>query len=95
MCAPWGITISGGAPPYNITLAALGQPVVTNSTIPKTVVQNHLTYINRAIPGAQLVGEHPSTYLPTLRANAAVWRLPIMRCHIALTLTLCISSRRQ
>ncbi|KAJ7645841.1 hypothetical protein B0H17DRAFT_1103780 [Mycena rosella] len=52
-CQPWGLTIKGGTPPYNITLAALNSPVTTNVTI--TPDQDAFTYINRADPGTQLI----------------------------------------
>jgi hypothetical protein len=32
-CQPWGLTIKGGTPPYNLTLAAVNSPVVTNVTM--------------------------------------------------------------
>ena len=53
-CQPWGLTISGGVAPYNITLVSLSARVVTNVTLPSG--DNHFTYINRAAPGAQLLG---------------------------------------
>ncbi|KAJ7253602.1 hypothetical protein C8J57DRAFT_1722471 [Mycena rebaudengoi] len=50
-CQPWGLTISGGTPPYNVTLAA--SPGVTNVTLgPNDSV---FTYINRADPGNQMI----------------------------------------
>ncbi|KAJ7702650.1 hypothetical protein B0H17DRAFT_1042771 [Mycena rosella] len=52
-CQPWGLTIQGGTPPYNITLAALNAPDATNVTLgPDDSV---FTYINRADPGTQLL----------------------------------------
>lgn len=56
-CAPWGITITGGSPPYNITLTETGEPFVTNVTMPFGL--DRFTFINRAVSGGQLVGEHP------------------------------------
>lgn len=54
-CDPWGITVSGGVPPYMFTLAAVGSPVLTNVTS-ETDDQDTLTYINRADPDGQLLG---------------------------------------
>lgn len=34
-CQPWGIIIKGGVPPYNVTLAAVNSPIVTNVTMGK------------------------------------------------------------
>ncbi|TFK98398.1 hypothetical protein BDV98DRAFT_573106 [Pterulicium gracile] len=53
-CDPWGITVSGGVPPYMFTLAAVGSPVLTNVTS-ETDDQDTLTYINRADPDGQLL----------------------------------------
>ena len=53
-CDPWGITVSGGVPPYKFTLAALDSLVLTNVTS-ETDDQDTLTYINRADPGGQLL----------------------------------------
>ncbi|KAJ7186745.1 hypothetical protein C8R46DRAFT_279075 [Mycena filopes] len=52
-CQPWGLSIVGGTPPYNLTLAALNSPIVTNVTMAPT--DDHFTFINRADPGTQLV----------------------------------------
>ncbi|KAJ7813948.1 hypothetical protein B0H14DRAFT_2458320, partial [Mycena olivaceomarginata] len=52
-CQPWGLTIRGGTPPYNLTLAALNAPEMTNVTLgPNDTVFN---YINRAEPGTQMI----------------------------------------
>ncbi|KAJ7495217.1 hypothetical protein FB451DRAFT_363936 [Mycena latifolia] len=52
-CQPWGLTIQGGTPPYNLTLAALNAPDVTNVTLgPNDSV---FTYINRADPDTQMI----------------------------------------
>ncbi|KAJ7144531.1 hypothetical protein C8R44DRAFT_145122 [Mycena epipterygia] len=52
-CQPWGLTILGGTPPYNVTLAALNSTVVTNVTLgPNDSV---FTYINRADPNTQMI----------------------------------------
>ena len=53
-CQHWGLTINGGVAPYKITLASTGARVVTNVTLSSG--DNHFTYINRAAPGAQLLG---------------------------------------
>lgn len=52
-CQPWGLTIKGGVPPYNLSLAAVNSPVVTNVTIPYGF--DAFTYINRADPGSQMI----------------------------------------
>jgi hypothetical protein len=53
-CEPWGLTVTGGTgPPYNITLAALGSPLVTNVTIPLGF--DVLTYIDRAVPNGNIL----------------------------------------
>ncbi|KAJ7238347.1 hypothetical protein B0H12DRAFT_98562 [Mycena haematopus] len=52
-CQPWGLTIHGGMPPYNVTLAALNASEVTNATLgPNDSV---FTYINRAEAGTQMI----------------------------------------
>lgn len=53
-CQPWGVSITGGIPPYVVTLPALNSPVVTNVTLEAN--EDHFTYINRADPGTQLLG---------------------------------------
>lgn len=57
-CQPWGITVSGGTPPYKITLAQTGSFVVTNVTMP--FGNNRFTFPNRALPGGSLIGESSS-----------------------------------
>ncbi|KAJ7253607.1 hypothetical protein C8J57DRAFT_1348597 [Mycena rebaudengoi] len=52
-CQPWGLTISGGTRPYNLTLAALNAPVLTNVTLGAN--DSVFTYINRAEPGTQIL----------------------------------------
>jgi hypothetical protein len=52
-CQPWGLRIQGGVPPYNLSLAQVNSPVVTNVTIPNGL--NGYTYINRATPGYLLL----------------------------------------
>ncbi|KAJ7495063.1 hypothetical protein FB451DRAFT_362507 [Mycena latifolia] len=52
-CQQWGLTIQGGTPPYNLTLAALNAVDVTNVTLgPNDSVY---TYINRAEPDTQMI----------------------------------------
>jgi hypothetical protein len=55
-CEPWGMTVSGGTPPYTVTLAALGAPVFTNVNSPNITDYNRFTYVNRADPGTDLIG---------------------------------------
>ncbi|KAF6752611.1 hypothetical protein DFP72DRAFT_1070181 [Ephemerocybe angulata] len=52
-CEPWGITIKGGIPPYNLSIAAVNSPVITNVTIPSGF--DAFTYINRAEPNGQMI----------------------------------------
>ncbi|KAJ7594518.1 hypothetical protein C8J56DRAFT_440084 [Mycena floridula] len=52
-CQPWGIRIKGGVPPYNLTLAALNSPVVTNLTM--NAADDAFTFIDRADPGTVLI----------------------------------------
>lgn len=59
-CQPWGITIHGGIAPYNLSIAALNSPVVTNVSIPSGF--DAFTYINRADPNGQMIGPPISFY---------------------------------
>ncbi|KAJ6526510.1 hypothetical protein DFH09DRAFT_1285906 [Mycena vulgaris] len=59
-CQPWGLTIQGGAPPYNVTLATLNSSDVTNVTLGAN--DSFFTYINRAVPNTQMIGKS----IPTL-----------------------------
>jgi len=52
-CQPWGIIIKGGVPPYNVTLAAINSPVVTNVTMGP--LDDQFTFIDRADPNTQLI----------------------------------------
>ncbi|KAJ6462083.1 hypothetical protein C8R45DRAFT_776092, partial [Mycena sanguinolenta] len=52
-CQPWGLTIEGGTPPYNLTLAELDAGNVTNVTLGST--DTVFTYINRMAPGGQVI----------------------------------------
>ncbi|RDB22407.1 hypothetical protein Hypma_010516 [Hypsizygus marmoreus] len=52
-CDKWNLTMSGGAPPYNVVLAALDSPHVTNITMPAS--DNLYSYINRASPNGSLL----------------------------------------
>ena len=60
-CQPIGYRVFGGQPPYTISLAAPGSPVVTNETLPKE--DDVFTYINRADPNGQLMGTSRVIYL--------------------------------
>ncbi|KAF8811195.1 hypothetical protein BYT27DRAFT_7089913 [Phlegmacium glaucopus] len=53
-CQPWRFTITGGVPPYTITIPAFDSRNVTNTTIPSG--DDSFSYINRAEPGTQLFG---------------------------------------
>ncbi|KAF5319742.1 hypothetical protein D9619_008873 [Psilocybe cf. subviscida] len=52
-CDPLGLAITGGVPPYTVSLIAANSPAVTNVTMPEG--DNVYTYISRAAPGGQLV----------------------------------------
>ncbi|KAJ6476472.1 hypothetical protein C8R47DRAFT_659656 [Mycena vitilis] len=52
-CQPWGLTIQGGTPPYQVTFAALNANDVTNATLGPG--DSIYTYINRAAPGTQMI----------------------------------------
>lgn len=53
-CEPWGLRVTGGVKPYQISLAALGSQFPTNVTMgPDDEV---LVYIDRALPGQRLLG---------------------------------------
>lgn len=60
-CEPWGVTIKGGIPPYNLSIAAVNSPVVTNVSIPSGF--DAFTYINRADPNGQMVSEYHFHFL--------------------------------
>jgi hypothetical protein len=53
-CQPWGMTISGGVPPYSVTLATLDSPDITNVTLGP--LDNAFTYIDRSNPNTRLIG---------------------------------------
>lgn len=52
-CESWGVTVSGGVPPYTVTLAETDSPVVTNST-PLSV--GPITFSKRVNLGGSLIG---------------------------------------
>ncbi|KAJ3513017.1 hypothetical protein NMY22_g15167 [Coprinellus aureogranulatus] len=52
-CEPWGIRIKGGVPPYNVTIAAVGSPIITNVSFASGF--DAYTYTNRADPNGQLI----------------------------------------
>ena len=58
-CAPWGLTVSGGTPPYSISFAVLGSEVITNVT--GTEKDTQFTYINRVSPNTPILGAQPSS----------------------------------
>lgn len=53
-CDYWGLRVTGGSPPYNISLAAVGSPVVTNVSLAEGL--DVMTYIDRADPNGLLLG---------------------------------------
>lgn len=53
-CEPWGLRISGGTPPYNITLVMLDVPS-TNITLP--LGMDVLTYVNSGNSSGQMLGK--------------------------------------
>ncbi|KAH9939680.1 uncharacterized protein BXZ73DRAFT_99296 [Epithele typhae] len=52
-CDPWGLTITGGQKPYNVSLAAIDSPVITNVTMGPA--DDVFTFIDRADPGTQIL----------------------------------------
>lgn len=56
-CQPWGLTISGGAKPYQIVLSALQSTTITNSSMGTD--DDVFTYIDRADPNELLMGKQP------------------------------------
>ncbi|KAI0808122.1 hypothetical protein C8Q74DRAFT_1363546 [Fomes fomentarius] len=52
-CDSWGLTITGGVKPYNVTLAAVASPVMTNVSMGPE--DDFFTFIDRADPGTQLL----------------------------------------
>ncbi|KAF7344215.1 hypothetical protein MVEN_01712100 [Mycena venus] len=59
-CQPWGLTIHGGTPPYNVTLASLNSTIVTNVTPSAKILgpgptDSMFTYIDRVVPNSQLI----------------------------------------
>ncbi|KDQ50209.1 hypothetical protein JAAARDRAFT_589999 [Jaapia argillacea MUCL 33604] len=59
-CEPWGLSIAGGIPPYEVTVARINTPNVTNMTVPSG--DNVVTYINRGEPNGQMIAAvHDST----------------------------------
>ncbi|KAF8155022.1 hypothetical protein K438DRAFT_1863063 [Mycena galopus ATCC 62051] len=52
-CQPWGLTIEGGTPPYNVTIAQMNSGNITNVTLGP--IDTVFTYINRMEPGYQLI----------------------------------------
>jgi len=55
-CQEWGMTITGGTPPYSVQIMAEDSPVYTNVTAPNTE-SDRFTYANRADPGRHMIGE--------------------------------------
>ncbi|RXW22301.1 hypothetical protein EST38_g3548 [Candolleomyces aberdarensis] len=52
-CEPWSVEIKGGVPPYNLSIAVINSPVITNVTIPSGF--DAFTYINRAETGRTMI----------------------------------------
>ncbi|KAH7107442.1 hypothetical protein BKA62DRAFT_764844 [Auriculariales sp. MPI-PUGE-AT-0066] len=53
-CQEWGMTITGGVPPYSVQIIAEDSPVYTNVTAPDTQT-DRFTYANRADPGRHMI----------------------------------------
>lgn len=53
-CGYWGLRVTGGTPPYSISLAAVGSPVVTNVSLAEGL--DVMTYIDRADPNGLMLG---------------------------------------
>ncbi|KAK7023320.1 hypothetical protein R3P38DRAFT_3537872 [Favolaschia claudopus] len=60
-CQPWGLTIEGGFPPYQVTIATLNSGNVTNVTFADPLASS-LTYINRSPPGNQMFAAASDVY---------------------------------
>ncbi|KDQ50210.1 hypothetical protein JAAARDRAFT_211876 [Jaapia argillacea MUCL 33604] len=61
-CEPWGLSITGGTPPYDVTVVCVNTAAafVTNMTVPSG--DNVVTYINRGEPNSQMIAAvHDST----------------------------------
>lgn len=54
-CQQLGLRVYGGTQPYNVSLAAINSPVVTNITLGAN--EDVVTWINRADPNGQLIGK--------------------------------------
>ncbi|KAF9476291.1 hypothetical protein BDN70DRAFT_183152 [Pholiota conissans] len=52
-CAPWGLTVVGGTPPFTVTLAQTNVPIVTNVSM--DFGTDRFTFINRAHPTGTLI----------------------------------------
>ena len=65
-CDPWGITVTGGQKPYNISLAVVAAPVVTNVTMGAD--DDVFTFIDRADPGTMILG----SFIPRLHCDIHV-----------------------
>lgn len=76
-CQPMGMLISGGQEPYNLTLAALNSPVLTNVTM--GLEEDVFTYINRVDPGSQIMGMVDFTVLQFSCSLSASQFLSTMR----------------
>jgi hypothetical protein len=60
-CGLWGMSVTGGTPPYGAFIVASGNPAFTpfNASIRDT---NRLTYKNRAFPNNQMIGSSPENH---------------------------------
>ncbi|CAA7263779.1 unnamed protein product [Cyclocybe aegerita] len=52
-CQPWGLSITGGVPPYTVSIAQPNSFTVTNLSMPAGT--DRFTYINRGAPDTQLL----------------------------------------
>jgi hypothetical protein len=66
-CDQLVIDMSGGQPPYSVTIAATNSDVVTNVTL--SPQNNRYTYVNRASPGGNMVGASIKCFLLDMLAE--------------------------
>ena len=83
-CDTLVIDISGGQPPYSLTIATTNSNVVTNVTL--SPPSNQYTYVNRASPDGTMVGASVNNYLfPTIaELNLHSRRTRLVRVYIYL-----------
>ncbi|EGO23071.1 hypothetical protein SERLADRAFT_350011 [Serpula lacrymans var. lacrymans S7.9] len=56
-CQTWGLYVSGGSPPYTISMVVAGSTAITNYTVPQGV--GLFSYINTSLPDKRVLGGRP------------------------------------